>query len=368
VELISSERLYAVDTDYRGKYEMFGLEPGIYDIRASAVNRPSLTKANVTIPSVTEINIPLEDKPNELAMKYAPILYLHQDENFAPTTVQLMLDHSTINGQTSRTILAQLPLTDENALHGELMEIEISNLDDEYYKALYDNNKDTYINSHCVYTRNGFFTHKNQEYFVIQYWFFYLYNSFQPVDTIEIGNINLDMVTFKHEGDWEMIQLTWEGKPNNFDDPPRPDWVTCSHHLSGTTLKVRDNDKISWTDTHPHIFIALGSHASYFERSIYPLFRIEDHPIWFVDDATNNGVILTPIQPGENSNEIQYNLVNYPYPIEGWSRYRGRWGREDEINIPIIDKPIRSSAPLAPIEQVEKWSNPVGWSLKWSSE
>jgi hypothetical protein len=80
---------------------------------------------------------------------------------------------------------------------------------------------------------------------VLQYWMYYYYN---PFTTAFLG---------KHEGDWEMIQvhLDHDGFPI--------DATYAQHDLASRCLW----DRVEKTrDGHPIIYVAVGSHASYFSQ------------------------------------------------------------------------------------------------------
>ena len=76
----------------------------------------------------------------------------------------------------------------------------------------------------------------------LQYWFFYYYNDFPRVD---VGD---------HEGDWEMIQV-------RVNSDARPTSAVYAQH--------RGASRCGWSDvrkrgSRPIVYVALGSHASYF--------------------------------------------------------------------------------------------------------
>jgi len=76
----------------------------------------------------------------------------------------------------------------------------------------------------------------------LQYWFFYYYNDFPVVD---IGD---------HEGDWEMVQIHV-----NADVQP-----TVAVYAQHDGQKYCPWDKVPKERSRPVVFIARGSHASYF--------------------------------------------------------------------------------------------------------
>ncbi|MFN8559778.1 MAG: hypothetical protein U0531_21335, partial [Dehalococcoidia bacterium] len=84
---------------------------------------------------------------------------------------------------------------------------------------------------------------------VIQYWLFYLYNDFYN----------------KHEGDWELIQVV-------LDPSGRPDFAAYAQHNTYTwrdwdevLVEVRPDPDGGPAREHPRVYVARGSHASYFQ-------------------------------------------------------------------------------------------------------
>jgi hypothetical protein len=136
----------------------------------------------------------------------------------------------------------------------------------------------------------------------VQYWFFWYFNQFNDL----------------HEGDWEGMQVVFESS-----DPRRaleegPSEVGLFQHGGG--------EKADWTDgkvekegTHPVVYPAAGSHATFYDAAVYvengrkgsgvgcddtsaPLRRLVVHPI------------QVPTHPG-------------PHSHFAWLTYEGRWGQ-----------------------------------------
>ncbi|TCC35281.1 DUF946 domain-containing protein [Kribbella capetownensis] len=87
----------------------------------------------------------------------------------------------------------------------------------------------------------------------LQYWFFYPFNDYNN----------------KHEGDWEMIQLLFAaGDPAAALDQ-KPIQVIYSQH-TGAEVARWDDPKLELIDgTHPVVFVASGSHASYYDSALF---------------------------------------------------------------------------------------------------
>src|SRR3954453_10927462 len=86
----------------------------------------------------------------------------------------------------------------------------------------------------------------------VQYWFFYTFNDF----------------TDKHEGDWEMAQVDFDAPTPEEALGTGPYEVGLAQHAGG--------ERSDWTEgnvqkqgTHPVLYVATGSHATYFGRATY---------------------------------------------------------------------------------------------------
>ena len=235
---------------------------------------------------------------------------------------------------------------------------------------------------------------------VVQYWFFYVYNNWRS----GFSGAN------DHEGDWEMITVylaereangaiyaTDEWTEQALDELFQPEWVAyAAHDYSGDDLRRRwDDPELEKIDGHPVVYVAAGSHASYFRRGEYltelelgflqPLVKITDwiQAFWvnqlrqyqgeaeqdeeteqtsnlfripFVDYARGDGVRLGPGQ------ELTWGPPRLLNPEEGWlSSYRGLWG------LYARDPFAGENAPAGPMYNRDRsmrraWYDPTGWA------
>jgi hypothetical protein len=85
----------------------------------------------------------------------------------------------------------------------------------------------------------------------LQYWLWYFYNDYQ-----------LALGFGTHEGDWEMVQLrTHDGEP---------DVAVYAQHRGSQKRAWADVEKHPSDPNRPVVYIARGSHGSYFERGFHP--------------------------------------------------------------------------------------------------
>ncbi len=139
----------------------------------------------------------------------------------------------------------------------------------------------------------------------LQYWMFYYHN---PIEFLA------------HEGDWEMVQI-------GLDATHQPDVAVYNQHDGG---EVCEWGEVEVSGTHPIVYVAEGSHASYFGPERIPVEHIYDHA-----DGLG-GTLLAP------------DLVEITTDNPRWTGWPGTWGNA-------------WNSPQGPRFQTEKWSDPTGW-------
>ena len=88
--------------------------------------------------------------------------------------------------------------------------------------------------------------------FAVQYWFFYYFNQFNDV----------------HEGDWEGMQVTFDAATAQQARLAGPDRIVVFQHGGGDQA-AWDDDKVEKQGTHPVVYSAAGSHATFFSSSLF---------------------------------------------------------------------------------------------------
>ncbi len=163
--------------------------------------------------------------------------------------------------------------------------------------------------------------------FAVQYWFFWYFNQFNDL----------------HEGDWEGMQITFP----NASDPRQaleegPDEIALFQHAGGEKASW-ESGKVEKEGTHPVVYPAAGSHATFYDSAVYvengrkgsgvgcdnttsPHRRIAAQPI------------LVPTRPGPNSRF-------------GWLTYLGRWGQKEKGF---------NNGPTGPATKA-RWLEPFAW-------
>ncbi|MEW6606479.1 MAG: carboxypeptidase regulatory-like domain-containing protein [bacterium] len=345
-----------------------------------------------------------------LVMKYAPVLYLHNEEIYSPNPVKWIDNHAFIREFKSDKLLGPASAT------------TIGNYSESTYLDFY-NSVD--FPSPMIYARVTSDEYQGKEKAVIQYWFFWSYNDFQEFP----NNV------FDHEGDWEMIEIIFD----SILPDAKPEFVVCAQHKTKERKKWSElTDFIN--ETHLPIYIAKGCHGSYFtpgehtltlehaweglEEEIYIFLvtagvgvgiakvtarAVVHFTIWGLkiglpvstiltsvlkivlklldvyesiklalaevindkinfhislillkDFTTDNGKILYPsnLFPSQS---YKMELMN----SQNWIQYPGRWG---EIDYSIKELGLireHNSGPLGPKYQGEKWEHPIEWARKY---
>lgn len=278
---------------------------------------------SVTPPTQEPIRI-TNTADQELAERYAPVLYFHERERYRPQPIDVMLENARL-----RQVIAGVEATIDSPVSID----DFAAAPDDAYLDLYYGSDTTshYLN----YTAHGEYydtrellaqyppsiyarvVHNPDGRSAIQYWFFYYYNDWYN----------------KHEGDWEMIQV-------ELDALEQPLRATYAQHHGGTARPWDAISKID--DTHPRAFVALGSHATYFAAdTLYPQGTFVGRQRIDVYDRTGR---FDPLIP---------QIVMLSETDAAWLNFKGRWG---EI------APSDLSGPTGPAQKGDQWTDPFAWA------
>ena len=148
----------------------------------------------------------------------------------------------------------------------------------------------------------------------LQYWFWYFYNDY-----------NLALGAGLHEGDWEMIQLRMHGE--------EPDLAVYAQHRYAEKRPWPEVEKAPGNPETPVVYVARGSHASYFEAGFHQT------EAWY-DLA--DGKRQAP--------EPRLEIVDGAH---GWSAWPGIWGDTRPRRPGGVDQPSPPAPSLHP-----QWSEP----------
>lgn len=156
----------------------------------------------------------------------------------------------------------------------------------------------------------------------LQYWFFYIYNDFNLIGSFFKAGL--------HEGDWEMIQL-------RLGEDEAPDYAVYAQHKGGEVRRWDQVDVVPGTER-PFVYVARGSHASYFSPGKHPL-----GPAW-ADFADGK----------RRSPEVKLEIVNEQAEEWRWLLWPGHWGGTKK---PHISLPFDADSPVGPAQHAQ-WKDP----------
>jgi hypothetical protein len=165
----------------------------------------------------------------------------------------------------------------------------------------------------------------------LQYWLFYVFNDWNNL----------------HEGDWEMTQLVFDASTPAQALERTPVEVGYSQH-EGAERAAWGDGKLELADgTHPVVHPAAGSHANFFDESLYLGSSAEQG----VGCDDTRGPTLD-IRPGVHTIPGDSAQAEATYP---WIVFEGRWG---EL------RPAFFNGPTGPNLKTQ-WTEPIRWSEGW---
>jgi hypothetical protein len=261
-----------------------------------------------------------ESPQQELVSAYAPIVMLRAqedppcdtaEEQYEPTTVNAVLGNPRVNltrpaGEGEPAITRPAPTAADIAGLGGRWHLDLPGnplspgctyaKDFAALKAAGEAPPITYAHIARERGHSGL---------AVQYWFFYYFNQFNDI----------------HEGDWEGMQIAFDA------DTPREALATGPSEIAlfqhgGGEKGAWDDDKVEKEGTHPVVYPAAGSHATFYDSAIYvengqggsglgcdnttePLRRVEPRPV------------LVPTDPAPGSR------------FE-WLTFKGHWGEKEK--------------------------------------
>ncbi len=160
----------------------------------------------------------------------------------------------------------------------------------------------------------------------VQYWFFWYFNQFNDL----------------HEGDWEGMQVVFESSDPQQALEEGPSEIGLFQHGGGEKAEWTDG-KVEKEGTHPVVYPAAGSHATFYEAAVYVENGRKGSGVGCDDTSAplrrlNVEPIQIPTDPGPRSRFA-------------WLAYEGRWGEwEESFN----------NGPTGPATK-DRWLAPMTW-------
>jgi hypothetical protein len=161
---------------------------------------------------------------------------------------------------------------------------------------------------------------------IVQYWFFYYFNQFNDI----------------HEGDWEGMQIAFDANTPEQALADGPSEIALFQHAGGERANWDDN-KVQKDGTHPIVYPAAGSHATFYDNAIY------------IQNGNNgSGVGCDNTSSPTIGSDPRPVLVPTTNPVGSefqWLSYIGHWGeRQKGFN----------NGPQGPVTK-RQWLQPFSW-------
>ena len=320
------------------------LVPALLALAATAGPAPAAAAVNT---ADTALAPPVDPAAQELAEKYVPITMLREqqdppcntkEEQYQPTSVEAVLGNPTV------TLTHELPDGKLEDVKKAPTAADIAGKRDGWYLDY----EGKVLGDTCIYAR-AFkklleegkapaitYAHiarePNRDGFTLQFWFFWYFNQFNDL----------------HEADWEGMQLAFEANTTAEALEEEPYEVILFQHAGGERAEW-DSGKVQKEGTHPVVYPAAGSHATFYDSAVY------------VENGQNGSGVGCDVT-SEPLRELRLRPVLLPEtaPEEGafqWLSYRGRWGeREKGFN----------NGPTGPVTKTV-WREPFAWMEKQRS-
>ena len=301
---------------------------------------------------------------HKLLTKYQPVLVLHPDELFHPTGVEAFVHDSSLEAATAPgtwTIVDPSPSADSLPTTSPpvwrlnqracFAGAPLGDLACYAAGAAHDPGVTVYGRA----AREG----KN---IVLQYWLFY-YDNLYSYPFLPPGAI-----WQSHEGDWEVVNIVLSKAKRTHSNARRPVSVGLSQHCAGET---RPWAKTELRHGHPTVYVALGSHANYFEPGVHEIDRacLPAEVVGFFQqaglplpaDVAAPGQAVGPKRLGVTRAAIETVTDSSP----AWIGYPGFWGELEYFNAPAPVGTIAfGTSPVGPAFQAV-WRDPLATLATW---
>jgi hypothetical protein len=293
----------------------------------------------------------------KLLTKFQPVLVLHPGEEFRPTTVESFVRDARLEAATSPTTWTVVD-PDPSADGLPTTSPPVWRLNQQpcfagaplgdlacYAAAAADEPGVT------VYGRVA----RDGTNIVLQYWLFY-YDNLYRYPFLPLGAI-----WQSHEGDWEVVNVVLSNRK-------RPLSVGLSQHCSGEARPWAETQR---TAGHATVYVALGSHANYFEPGLHPFdpaclpapviafFQQAGLPL--PADVAAPGQAIGPKRLGVSPAGIAPVSDGSP----SWTAFPGFWGELQYFNAPPpIGLVAFGTSPVGPAFHAV-WRDPLATLAGW---
>ncbi len=279
-----------------------------------------------------------DPRAQELVERYAPVIAVRpqdepcdtEGEQYLPASIDIVLDNPHVALRqvgVDNPVLIVGPTSQDLFDMGEAFFIDFPGdafePDCLYERDFqrYNGGRNTVVYAHVATQQD------HPDKLAVQYWFFYYYNRYNNL----------------HEGDWEGIQLLFDVGTVAEALQTEPTSIGYSQHFGGEIAQWNETKLERQDDTHPVVYPALGSHASYFEPALY-LGRSGSQG--FGCDTTLGA-----------TNRLEPDVILLPDDVDdpddplAWLTYEGLWGEKRFGPFSGATGPITKP----------RWTEPVDW-------
>jgi hypothetical protein len=269
------------------------------------------------------------EQRSSLLHEFTPVLYFHPDETWSPVQVDGFLGLARIERQTRpgtwTRISSGIPTSSAGCTlmpcyrfnlpcsltaGARCYERTAPSLNNWKRAKLYGRVLDVPAGAPAPVGING------TARYLVRYWLFYPFDDWRSR-----GNV----LWQAHEADWESVSIA-------LDSDLQPIFAAYSQHCSGT---VRPWAKVHRVGTHPVDYVALGSHANYFDKTSSPtqFLRCVYRNVAESDrskarrlvNAVQSGVTDRTGTAHRLAGADGLQLVELAGPLPSWARFPGRW-------------------------------------------
>ncbi|KAK5357961.1 hypothetical protein LTR20_008958 [Exophiala xenobiotica] len=252
--------------------------------------------------------------------KYAPILKIHPNEKYVPTSIEDFLSHCSLIDKKS-SVRVKSPSLNQLPEHGE---------DHQFYLDLDPVGKPGTFSTAKAYVHA--FWHPGLAHTDLQFWFFNAYNG---PGSLHVNGLMMDSITSsgdidlapmgEHVGDWEMAMVRIDNTTRNLVA------IWLSQHSRGQFFSLDQIPQaFMFEGTHPVIYSSRNGHANYSKAGSNPseYRKIGGIPAgldFFIRNDTGDGKLALDCSK-------KYELVSADWlpqtPPANWVNWPFRWGPE----------------------------------------
>lgn len=275
---------------------------------------------------------------SSLLARHAPVLVLHSNEQFAPVPVDGFLADADVTRRTAsgwERVPGPLP---KGGAELRLDHRACAAIDGPAASPCYAQAQAAQPSSPVVYGA----AFRTRDRIDLQYWIWYPYNDYSS--TIPPGD-----VWQVHEGDWESVSVI-------LDRAGRPLLAALSKHCAGTR---RAWSAVRRQGTRPVVYVALGSHANYFEPGTFA-----HSPACWPRELRDIVRSLGLADRTGGGRTVRPRLVRVSATTPSWMTYAGAWGEAGYLHFPNNPPVAYKAGPPGPAFHAQ-WRRPVAVAMSW---